>query len=252
MKKVMRMLLGGILTLTMVLSVNTSVFAAEEKTNKENDVSVTFDDDAVDAQLEVSENEVMWIEDDTMYKIEVLETDVESENSHMSTSAYIQISEKNLSIKEMQTPNVTLMQQKIKDSQNLGVLNQATVLSVTKSDQAWDSSYTLKATLSVNYSYSGNSLRIYSATGSYTRAAYNGVVVNSGKLRYSATGKIYTNGTFQRNGTVANTITSNNGTFSNATLMGNSTEVRYPTIGGVVYTIYASRGVYVEVPVSVV
>lgn len=40
--------------------------------------------------------------------------------------------------------------------------------------------------------------------------------------------------------------------FAIVTLMGNSTEVRYPTIGGMVYTIYASRGVYVEVPVSVV
>lgn len=89
-----------------------------------------------------------------------------------------------------------------------------------KSDQAWNFSYTIKAALKVKYDYSGNSL------------------------------KIYKNDQFQRNGTVSNTITSDSGVFTNTTLMGNNTEVRNPTIAGVVYSIYASRGVSVEVPVS--
>ncbi|MFR6536705.1 MAG: hypothetical protein ACLUP2_01465 [Lachnospiraceae bacterium] len=244
------LVLSGMLVIIMVLSTSISVFAKENQTEKRENVRITLNNDCVQTQMQTGENEMMWIENATMYKMEVLETYTDNDIGQMCTSTYIQVSEKELSDIEKQSPDETIVRQKIHEVLESNLTDRVTPFSLSKSDQAWDSSYTIKATLKVKYDYFGNSLKIYSASGSFTRAAYNGVVINSGKLRYSATGQIYKNGQFQRNGTVSNTITSDSGVFTNTTLMGNNTEVRNPTIAGVVYSIYASRGVSVEVPVS--
>lgn len=68
------LVLSGMLVIIMVLSTSISVFAKENQTEKRENVRITLNNDCVQTQMQTGENEMMWIENATMYKMEVLET----------------------------------------------------------------------------------------------------------------------------------------------------------------------------------
>ena len=229
----------------------------KEDLSKEPQISCSVSAQEADAFTKVDDNTTMWIEGGHIYKIETskpnktLSYSASTGHSIAEGSVNAKISERQLSLAEMgQSPKAVISKQIAYDKKTK---NQSGVLSLEMSNQAWDGSYTIKSTLKVSYdSYNdGDTLYIYSGSGSYTRAARNGVSVKSAKLYYSATGSIYKNGKFVKNGTKSNSFSST-GTFSNKTLMGKSYCIKSPTIGGVGYSISATRGVSVLVTCTLV
>ena len=152
--------LSGMLVIIMVLSTSISVFAKENQTEKRENGRITWNNDCVQTQMQTGENEMMWMENATMYKMEVLETYTDNDIGQMCTSTYIQVSEKELSDIEKQSPDETIVRQKIHEVLESNLTDRVNPFSLSKSDQAWDSSYTIKATLKVKYDYFGNSLKI--------------------------------------------------------------------------------------------
>lgn len=128
-------------------------------------------------------------------------------------------------------------------------------VSLTRQDQALTSDGSIRATLSVGYSNSAggiSGLHLCKATGTYTHLSYqSGIVAQSSTLYYTASGKVYSNGAFLKNGTIGFTK-SYGPSFSNIQLMPEGTCLPYSSLiySAVVYTLNCSRGVTVEVPMT--
>ncbi len=248
-KKSLSVFLGLLLCFLFVLDVSN---ASELKAGSKLESVVELNAEVSDV-ISISDTEKMWVEDDTIYKMEIelnkpTESGLSGKASKLSADANVTIYNKHID-DTSQDIHAMLVKQYVKDRMaSRGVSTQASQI---KSDQAWDDSYTIRLTLSVNYSNQNNRLYLYSATGTYDQFARNGIVVNSGVLGYSATGSIYRNNVFNRHGSVEGRYYST-GSFNNKTLSGSNVYVEDCVLAGVYYEIEATRGVDAGVYLTIV
>lgn len=132
----------------------------------------------------------------------------------------------------------------------IGTVTRSGSLSI--SNQNMNAASNIRATLSVTYSNSASGisgLHMCKSTGTYEQLASNGVIAQSSSLYWNASGKIYSNGSFVRNGSLGNTLNLGK-TFSNVQLMPEGTCINSPISAGVTYTLYCTRSVTIPVQVT--
>ncbi len=248
MRKIVTLLFA---VLVSFYSMSNISYAQAQKPTINVESAINIDSEIVN-EITISDTEKMWIEGNTIYKMDIAldapkEHKLDNKISNITTDAEVTIYSRH--IDSINNPHLLLLQQYTIDKVSPGGIS--TLASQTKSDQAWDDSYTLKLTLSVNYSNQNNRLYLYSATGSYEQFARNGVSVESATLIYNASGKIYVNDKFTKNGSINGRYTSS-GTFTNKTLSGSSTYIQNCLIAGVSYELKATRGVHAGVYLQIV
>lgn len=126
---------------------------------------------------------------------------------------------------------------------------------LTKTEEATNPMGNVRATLSVNYSWTSygnpNLLRMISATSSYEILINEGVVPQTSSLYWRAEGNVYTNGNFTRKDVLGKTINYTSPKFSNVSLMPSSQSID-PITAGATYTLNCSRGVTIKVFLNLV
>lgn len=126
---------------------------------------------------------------------------------------------------------------------------------LTKTDEATNPMGNIKATLSVKYKWTFYSnpklLKMISATSKYERIKYEGVKPKSSSLYWNAEGAVYYLGKFDHKGDIGETLNFSSPTFSNVKIMANGQSIS-PIAAGVTYTLKCSRGVNIDVRVSLV
>lgn len=125
---------------------------------------------------------------------------------------------------------------------------------LTKSDEATNPMGNIKAKLSVQYKWTTINglklLRMISATSSYSVIKAEGVNPETSKLYWNASGVVYENNVFLKNGDIGGTKSFPKPTFSNETLMSSSQSID-PIIAGATYTLYCTRSVQIDVFIQI-
>lgn len=258
MKKISTLLICCILCLALNNSAKANELPLEQEFqrftlndigNDHSSVIVNLSKNNIQNWIEPKSNQIMWIEDNTIYMIDLGESkDINTINTSenaISKNAIFTIFEK-----KIENKYGCQADELIEQANNLLKTYAISPLALNKSDQNWDASYTLKLTLTVSYDKTGDTLKLYNATGTYFQSAHNGVSVQNGSLRYTVTGQVYHNGQHVRNGSLNNIYSSNTGNFYNQKLFDNNFEVRSMVLGGVIYSVSATRGVDVSVNVG--
>lgn len=128
------------------------------------------------------------------------------------------------------------------DPQSVNMLRLSASSLLNKTDEAWDGSFSIKVSLRVSYSNYNDYLHLSRAYAESYCTGSSGIRVTQTKIYYNATGAIYKNGEFYKNGVLGETFYS-----SSPCLMPTGTTVYRPHTAGVVCEVTGTRGIQVQV-----
>ena len=219
-------------SLLTIMTLPIPVLAQEE--NSSNDTFVLISD---------QENEQYYLSEDELLKVEITDAS--------GMQPRLQMNEAGEMTKSV-TKDIKFYSTNVNEEEKEEILSDAKSGNLSKSNQGTNTMGNIRSTLTVRYSYmtaaGKRGLHLCKATASYERLSMEGVIVNSGELRYGAEGVIYVNGNFSRNGSITGSW--NGKTFSNRQLMPEGTCVTDVMMAGTNYTLYCTRGVTVYVDVT--
>ena len=221
-----------LISLLTITAFPVSVFAQEE--NDSTDDFVLISDQG---------SEQYYLSEDELLKVEINDVSVPQTRSQSNEAG---------ELTKSVTKDIKFYSTDVTEEERDELLAEARSGNLTKTNQGMNLMGNIRSNLSVSYSYmlaaGKQGLHLCKATASYTRLSMEGVIVNSGYMSYGAEGKVYSNGSFVRNGAVSNSY--NGTTFTNRQLMPEGTCVTDLMQAVVNYTIYCSRGVTVFVDIT--
>ena len=116
-------------------------------------------------------------------------------------------------------------------------------------DTAMNPMGNIKAKLKLTYNLDryNNLFHLCKATGSYETIISEGVIPETSEFHWNASGSIYRNGSFVKNGHLGDTKNFRTPTFSNVQMMDENESLKDVTVAGASYTLYCTRGVTINV-----